>query len=399
MKKIANSLLFTIIITVLILSSCGPKKYVNYALRWAKAKEKLDTALNAANKATEFEETKTWPKTYYVRGLVYQTIANSEKSEFQRLVDDPLIFAYKNYNQAYEMGEMSKATKTQIDLQIIEIYKRMNEKAATAFQNSNFENAFKYFKYSSKVKEMPVYNEIDTANYFNAALSAFKGEMWDSAATYMKKSIKYDYGGEDLYLLLKNCYQNIGDSTAMLNALKSGFEAYPNSKNIVIELVNYYLFSGETEAALEYIARAKKQDPGNASLYFAEGTLYDKMDKTQKAIEAYKKAIERNDEYFDAYYNLGVIFYNRAVELTDIANEETDDELYEKKKARADSVFREALPYFERANEIRTDDLSTLQNLKTLYYRFQQMDKYEEITAKLEELQGRKEENNDTNIR
>jgi len=46
------------------------------------------------------------------------------------------------------------------------------------------------------------------------------------------------------------------------------------------------------------------------------GTAKDKMKDYAGAQAAYEKAIEKNPEYFDAYFNLGAIFYNKAADIT-----------------------------------------------------------------------------------
>ena len=89
---------------------------------------------------------------------------------------------------------------------------------------------------------------------------------------------------------------------------------------MLVELINYYLTAGESEEALQYLNMAKEGDPGNKSYHFAEGTLYDKMGNEEKAVAAYEEAIEIDPTYFDAYYNLGVMYYNKAVEYFTEAN-------------------------------------------------------------------------------
>ena len=55
-------------------------------------------------------------------------------------------------------------------------------------------------------------------------------------------------------------------------------------------------------------------------------------------------------------------------------------------EAKANEVFLQAVPYFERAHEARPDDVSTLQTLQTLYALMKNYDKVEEVKNKLEAL-------------
>ena len=64
----------------------------------------------------------------------------------------------------------------------------------------------------------------------------------------------------------------------------------------------------------------------------------------------------------------------------------SDYKEFEKTKKEAEKYWEQALPYMERALEIQPDDPNVLESLKGLYYRFDRMDKYNEIKAKIEGL-------------
>ena len=57
------------------------------------------------------------------------------------------------------------------------------------------------------------------------------------------------------------------------------------------------------------------------SLWFSLGSVYDNLDKTEMAAEAYLKAISIKGDYFDANYNLGAMYFNQAVEGINAAND------------------------------------------------------------------------------
>ena len=49
-------------------------------------------------------------------------------------------------------------------------------------------------------------------------------------------------------------------------------------------------------------------------------------------------------------------------------------------------VFRQSLPYFEKAHEMEPEDRTYMQILKGLYYRFGMDAKYNEMNEKLNNL-------------
>ena len=127
----------------------------------------------------------------------------------------------------------------------------------------------------------------------------------------------------------------------------------------------------------------------NSSYYFALGTLYDKLQKTEEATSSYLKAIEFKVDYFDAYYNLGALYYNKGVKQIDVANAvpSNQPDKYEIEKNKADVEFKKAIPYMEKAHEINAKDKFTMESLKTLYYRLKMLDKHAEIIEQLKNVQ------------
>ncbi len=370
-----------------IASSCGGSKtLVSNAQRWAEEGVKLDTAIKALNAAEEAEDTKDWAKTYYVKGLTYTAIAESDNPEFSNISEYPLFDAFDNFEKAYNM-EGGKTYQSSIDLTLVNLSGQVITKAVEAYQAEDYESAFKYFEKSLEIKEMPVFGgEIDTAIIFNTAITAQRIEKYDEAIKYYQKAIKYGYGEGDTYALMADCYKSKGDTEKYVSTLKQGFEKYPGNQSLLGAIINYYLLeSEEAEEAFKYLKLAREGDPDNPQFYTAEAHLYDKMGDKEKAKERYKKAIEIDPEFFEAYYNLGVLYFNDGVELTDKANQETDNKKYMVAKQLADEKFEEALPYIEKAHELQPDDKGIMSTLRTLYYRLNMEEKYQEISSKMEQ--------------
>jgi tetratricopeptide (TPR) repeat protein len=391
--KRKNLLVITVLLGVLVyLSGCSEKMYVNRALTWAESGVKLDTALKSVNKATELEKTKDWPKTYYVRGYVYQKLYETKDAEFKDVVEDPLVKAFKNYKKAYDMDE-SGTHKGSIDAAMFSLHKYFINDGVDAFKKNNYEKAFEDFKYAVEVSNMPVFQgRVDTAIMFNAALAAQNMGAWEKAAEFYKKTAKYGYQGPRSFRLLNNAYLQAGDTAKAIQALKDGFEKYPRNDVMIANLVNYYLLNSDhPEKAFKYLDRAIEEFPKEAKYHSAKGQVYDKLDKPEKAKESYEKALELNPENFMALYNLGIIYYNEGVELENKANKTKDEKKFKELKKKAEDKFLKALPYMEKANEIKSEELSVLQTLKTLYYRLrvkkeEYLRKYKQVDKKIKML-------------
>lgn len=384
MKRIIiRTILGAFAFLIMLGSAQAQKKYINKASAWAKEGIKLDTALKSVIYCETQEKTKDWYKTYYVKGLVFEAIAKSDNPEFKTLSDKPLIDAFDNYKKAYNM-DGSKSMHTSLDVLFISIVNSIINEGVTAYQADDFEKAYIYFEKSLEVKSMSVFNnEIDTAIIYNVAYIASKNKDWDNAIKYYKKSIELNYGAGDTYALLAEAYKNKEDKDTYLSTLKTGFEKYPENQSLLGGIINYYLLeSNNTEEAFKYLKVARESDPTNPQFYSAEAHLYDKLGKKEEAKQKYLKALELDPAFFEANYNLGVVFFNEGVELTDVANEIKDNAEYEKAKKVADEKFAESLPYLEKALETNPNETSLISTLKTLYYRLGMKEKYEEMSNK-----------------
>ena len=100
----------------------------------------------------------------------------------------------------------------------------------------------------------------------------------------------------------------------------------------------------------------------------------------------YLKAIDLDPSSFGSNYNLGALFFNKAVELNNSANSTSDDKKYKSIKNQSDVYFNRALPYLESSYSINPKDKNTLLSLKQLYYMKGNYKKSDEIKKLISEL-------------
>lgn len=318
--------------------------------------------------------------------LTFENGALADWKETQVIHENPLPEALSAYKKAIELDPDGKLDSKLHDN--FERFKRQCEnKAIMAFSHGDFSGSVGYFELILSVANTRIYKGTsDTIIIYNCALAAKNAGDHQKAAKYFKQAIDLNYGGSDIYYLLKNEYVELGDSAAAIATLEDGFDRYPDTSLILIEIVNYYLTSGDAEKGLAYLELAEKKETSNPSIYFAKGTLFEKVGDKEKALNAYEQALEIDPEYFNAYFNMGALYYNSAVELYDVANSKEDLDEYNAAKKIADDELAKAIEPMEKAHELHPQDKAVLETLQTVYYRLQMMDKYEEVKSKLENL-------------
>ncbi len=382
MKKLA--LLLTL--NLLALFAFAQNKNVNKADRALKDNE-YQEAVQLIEEAAKHEKTIDKGKTWYTRGQIYQAIAFADEESVKSLVEDPFEKAVESYKKAQELEGENNINYVFAGQSLNEMWSLMLNKGAEAYQEGNFEEAIQAFDKTKMI------NPKDTTGFMYAGVAAMQGGFYDKAAeNYYTLLNDLDFKELDVYTSLLWIERNHNqDLENALSLLEEAREKYPENLDLMKEEINLLINMEKTEEAKEKLELAIQAEPDNPSLYYSLAYLYDEVGETEKSINTYKKAIELNPEYFEANFNLAVIFFNKGVEVLKEANN-MDLETYQKKGkeivAQADKFFEQSLPYLEKSHEIDPEDLTVMETLETAYAELQMEEKAEEIAAKIEEKGG-----------
>lgn len=351
------------------------------------ALEAIETAIDPSNEKAE--KSIPWPKTWEVRGEVFQAIAQSKDANIKKLSSDPLTEALNSYKKALELDE-SKKSGNSVKIKLTLLTNDLTNQAVQAFQDEDYKKALLSFEQILDIQNIDIVKAddptgVDTVILFNSGLAAFNAEDYDKAIKYYGEAAKYGYNGARSYSLLSSAYQAKKDTVGALNALKEGFEKYPTDNVVLESMIQIYMDMNKSDEAMKYLEMAIEQDATVPRYFFAQGALYEKLGDEDNAIETYKKTIEVDPTFFNAYYNLGALYYNKGVKQIEVAKEvpANDNKKYEEELAKADVWFEKALPFMEKCNELQPNEKMTLESLKNLYYRMKQMDKYNAILEQL----------------
>jgi len=329
--------------------------------------------------------------------ITYLSQAVVSWEEFNKIYEKPLPEAYKCLEKSQELDVEHK-----LDKKIKEAYLRLSNslisEGSSRYLDKDYKEAFNDFKLSVDIKLKPVVNTIDTLIMFYTGLAASKVDLVDESIKYYEMALSYNLPEPTLYVQLKQQYFIKEDTNKGIEILKKGFDKFPESQEIVVELINHYMSIEKSDEALNYIKIAQQKDPTNISLIFAEGTLYDKKGEVDKAEEIYKKTIEMDPNYFNGYYNLSVMYINTGQELFKKADASKSNDDYKKYKEEGDIQFGKAREPMEhcvqlleaQGSSISAEDKTTLklvyQTLNSIYTRLSMFDKANEMKEKLSKM-------------
>jgi tetratricopeptide (TPR) repeat protein len=392
----------------------------------------LKDALESIEKASEHSKTQDWYKTWWYYGRTQHALAITEKEKYQKLCDSCADKAFDAYVKSMKLNFEDQEYKNldlEKDADVMKFVKavgssmkegepKVEDKQAMVdiltnrlpalanyfvndgiqlFQEKQYAASLNEFEKSLSISSLSAFftGKVDTTVMYYASLAAINSKNWEKTLEYSKALKQLDYGKsiDEKVLITKNlavAYKNTGDTAKYIQTLEAGKAKYPDhSYDMVIELFNFNIDRKNYEKANEYISMAIEKNPEDDKFYVIRGTLKEELEQPEEAISDYKKAIELNPDNFDANYSLGAYYYNYAADTLAWANENippTETQKYESVKKAAMDYFKKAEPYLEKAYAIKNDNVDVITTLKTIYYKLQKMDKYEEIDARLKEL-------------
>lgn len=106
------------------------------------------------------------------------------------------------------------------------------------------------------------------------------------------------------------------------------------------------------------------------------------------AMENFDRALSINPQMADAWVNKGRLIYNKAFKAEGEANSIRDFKQLDAAMEEVNKIYKEAIPFFEKAIEINADDIEAMKILRGLYYRFSDDDpsyqqKYNDIVKRI----------------
>ena len=292
----------------------------------------------------------------------------------QPVVEDALGGALEAYKKAYEVDAKQSKTKD-IVTGLSTIAQKYLDEGMNSYTFGDLVKASQLFEKAVEASATAPLSKVDTTALYNAGYTAWAVKDYERAKNFFEQCLaaNYYYEGGEVYAKLGDVYTNLGDAKKDAELLEQGFVKFPQSQSILIGLINYYMTSGENADRLfVLIDEAKKNEPNNASLYYVEGNIYKELKNYEKAVESYMKCAEINPEYEFGFIGAGILYYERAVELSEQASNEFDDKKYNALVEQFEQALLDALEPFEKAYNVTKDNtlkVSIAEYLKNIYYR------------------------------
>ena len=411
--------LIALSIALISMSAMAQKNELKTAEKAIKKKNYVGAkaAITSAEALIGNMDAKLKSKFYFLKAQAYKGTKDYRiaAESFQKLMSFEKETGKKRYTD--KAAPMLNAIISEVSTKAIKLYS----------EEKDYKNATENFYLTYLL------SPVDTTFLYNAAVSAQLAEDYDNSLKHYRelKDIKYTAITTQYFATNKETglEENLGSKAQRNLMLKSGNYTSPTDKKTdskqasIIKNIGYILTQqGKTDEAIIAVKEARLQSPKDLNLLLTEADLYIKlkqMDKfgelMQEAVKLdptnptlffnlgvvnfneknideakkyYQKAIELKPDYGDAYMNMAVAVLSEEQAIIDDMNENLSNfKKYDALEIKQKELYKEALPFLEKADGIKRD-LESVRGLLNIYETLEMEEKAVVYRALYKELKG-----------
>jgi tetratricopeptide (TPR) repeat protein len=313
----------------------------------------LDKATSEINKAIEHEKTSQESKTWYYRGLIYQSIIKTQDHNFKAIADNPEKIALESFQKSMTLdpkkGEYYKLSQQNMAT----LYPDFINKGYGFYNTSNFAEALACFESAQEV------NPGDTTGYIYAMYAAEELQRYDLISQYISKLEAINYKNPQLYLQ-KISIASISDNNPIkaLEISKKALSEFPGNPDLLEAQTNILLDLKKNDEALNNLKVLTALQPQNPQYLLVLASVYNQKNDPTNALSNYKKVLSLQPDNFNALYSTAVIYYDKGKNLYQEIHQMNIDD-YQTHGKDKESEMEQA---FSQAKEIATKALSKTQD-------------------------------------
>ena len=320
--------------------------------------------------------------------------------------------AYEIAREAFEKAyALDPALAPKIKNEYTNLIKYYEALGANGINLSDYKSAVEVYIKAATLQESPCFEKQDPRYYFYAGqLSAFLGseneQYFIDGEKYLTRANELGYTDDqgNLYYFLFHCYygQRKADKenlTKAKNALLEGIEKYPRNERIMEGLIQLYTSEDNVGDPADLVDRIEKmlaEKPDNVDLWFARGQVFFKLKNIDECLNSFLKINELKPNDYDTHFYLGYFYMAKGDEANRAFNSRLDSinsqEAYQAGLNEVNAAYMKALPWLEKAMELKPDSVDCAEYLKVLCFRLRNeegvMDKYNKYNALFKQLKG-----------
>lgn len=330
------------------------------------------------------------PGAWFMKARIYHEILLSNDrnlEQFKRNRNEFVSTIVEAYNKTITLSVRTSNFNVLAKNQIEILWAYGINEGQRLFQAQAFDKAIDAFEIAKITKPA------ESRAYISAAVSAlYAGKYQLAVDNYMAVKDIDDLprdGYDGLILAKRNL--RVSDQELLEVVGDARFD-YPNHVPFIIEEVRTLIRLDRLDAAESVLNTAVKRNPNDARLILRQADLFDiifkdayingEPERSERYFEMastnYERFLNRNATHFAANYNYAVMINEQANRVYTRINLMSNEE-YEMRGRESEEIghdwTRKALPYMEKAWELKPGDAKVMQALEVFYKRLKLDDK------------------------
>ena len=324
----------------------------------------IGEGLKAIELAQKDKKTINWPEVWAIKSYLNSYLSIIENNELNS--EKFYQIAIESLEKAKKLDKYESSSKL-INATTHNVNIKKQELGIRAYQQNDFSNAF------NLLKQVSDYFANDTTLAVNTALCGLSTQNYDEALTYFIRAKNNQIKNPVVFQNIAMLYVEKFEPDLAIQTLEDGLKLNPNHPYLTNDYINLLLDNEKLDKAKNAIQIAVTNKPNNQLLYFLLGYL--NQSNLKEAEISLTKALALDENYFEALYQLSLIYINFA-----------NNALKENKIDKFTHHINRAEFALLSAFEINTNDRNTIQLLIEIYTRKNRLDKVQDLKRKINEF-------------
>lgn len=249
-------------------------------------------------------------------------------------------------------------------------------------KHENYREAYNFFDMYLDSDRQPLfsdykYNENDKNMSIAAYWAVYCGyKLQDPKATlhHAYLALKDTHHHHFMLQYLAETYKLEKDTIRYVNVLEEGFEKYPHFSFFFPRLIEYYTKKKDYEKALSLCDKALKADSTSTIYRFTKSSVLMSLKRYDECIDICKKILNSNDTIPGAYLNVGLSYFNKAVEMDKVLKQTSAQ------RKEIVKLYQKAMPFLEKYRQKSPQDKNLWGlPLYTIYLNLNKGKEFDEI--------------------
>ena len=391
------------LLSTLPLFATAQKKAISQAKTYIKSGRDLDKAVKLMEDLLKDSTFRRNEKVWLTMGdaVKMQYDQGNRKLYLKQKYDTASLFAKaKDLFHIYECLDSLDATpnkKGKIDLNYRDkhahvlnaLRPNLYNGAAYYLRKHDFKNAWAFDDTYLECGTKPLFNEykyLDNDTMmpkaaYRALYSAYRLGEINKMKKYVELAERDSTKLENIVQYMAEVQLKDKDTISYVASLKRGFKLSPSHPFFFPRLVDYYNAKAMTDSATVFIDNALATDSANVLFLFAKSTALLNDKNYEQCLDITTKLLEINDSMPEAYCNMGLVYYNQALEL------DKTTQRSRKKRQAVNNLYEKSRPYMEKFRELAPQQQAKwVPALYTIYLYLNMGKEFEEIDRLRETL-------------